>query len=103
MFTERTSLQFNANTGSVTGYRRRMRKTEALGLRLDDIIGLAVEKIWGPPSARRVVIITAEKIIPLTTEYSSGHGADDHAKKIHAWLKRNNVNVPLALEWEAPV
>lgn len=91
MFVERCTITLDAETKELTVNRYRFRKTEQFTLPLAVITTVRSEhnshegqRTW------RVCLLTPERIIPLTTAFSTSGGSE--APAIHAWLVRKGYS-----------
>jgi hypothetical protein len=90
---DKSEFHFDGVRRMVTGWRKNFRKTEIFRIPLADIQGVTVETSGS--GAYRITIVTATGPVPLTRTYHSDYAVVKDAKRVHDWLKRNAVDVPL--------
>lgn len=92
---DRSEFRFDPATQRITGWRKRFRQEERFDIPFSDLYEVLTEVQRGLHVRYRPTLLTATGFVPLAHTFRRGRSVMDESLKVHAWLQRHGVEVPL--------
>ena len=92
---DRSEFRFDPQARRLTGWRKRFRREERFDIPFSDLFEVITEVQRARHVRYRPTLLTAAGFVPLARTFRRGRHVMDESLKVHAWLQRQGVEVPL--------